>query len=85
MRSFVPDLAAIARLGPVGLVVTGQEAEGAKADFVSRYFAPGAGIPEDPVTGSIHATLVPIGLAGWAATSSWPIRRRHAADGSTAN
>lgn len=59
VRGFVPDLAAIARLGPVGLVVTGQESEGGKADFVSRYFAPGAGIPEDPVTGSIHATLVP--------------------------
>lgn len=59
VRSFVPDLAVISRLGPVGLVVTGQEAEGAKADFVSRYFAPGAGIPEDSVTGSIHATLVP--------------------------
>ncbi|WP_347369224.1 PhzF family phenazine biosynthesis protein [Ensifer sp. Root142] len=63
VRGFVPDLAAIANLGPVGLVVTGQEAEGAKADFVSRYFAPGAGIPEDPVTGSIHATLVPYWVA----------------------
>ena len=59
VRSFNPDLAVIARLGPVGLAVTGQEADGARADFVSRYFAPGAGIPEDPVTGSIHATLVP--------------------------
>ncbi|RJT16849.1 PhzF family phenazine biosynthesis protein, partial [Mesorhizobium waimense] len=36
-----------------------RHAESAKAHFVSRYFAPGAGIPEDPVTGSIHATLVP--------------------------
>ncbi|MCI1001848.1 PhzF family phenazine biosynthesis protein [Ochrobactrum sp. C6C9] len=59
VRSFVPDLAAIALLGPVGLVVTGQETDDAKPDFVSRYFVPGAGIPEDPVTGSIHATLVP--------------------------
>lgn len=59
VRRFIPELAAIARLGPVGLVVTGQEASGQRADFVSRYFAPGAGIPEDPVTGSIHATLVP--------------------------
>ena len=32
-------------------------------DFVSRYFAPDAGIPEDPVTGSAHCTLVPY----WAA------------------
>lgn len=59
VRGFVPDLAAIALLGPVGLVVTGREAKGARADFVSRHFAPGAGIPEDSVTGSIHATLVP--------------------------
>lgn len=63
VRSFVPDLSAISRLGSVGLVVTAQEAAGEKAHFVSRYFAPGAGIPEDPVTGSIHATLVPY----WAA------------------
>jgi predicted PhzF superfamily epimerase YddE/YHI9 len=59
VREFVPDLGAIARLGPVGMVVTGPETGNAPADFVSRYFAPGAGIPEDPVTGSIHATLVP--------------------------
>ncbi|WP_273795090.1 PhzF family phenazine biosynthesis protein [Brucella intermedia] len=59
VRNFIPDLPAIARLGPVGLVITGQEEESATAHFVSRYFAPGAGIPEDPVTGSIHATLVP--------------------------
>lgn len=56
VRAFVPDLAQIAKLGPVGLVVT---AKGTVYDFVARYFAPGAGIPEDPVTGSIHATLVP--------------------------
>lgn len=59
VRTYIPDLSAIARLGSVGLAVTGQETSGGLADFVSRYFAPGAGIPEDPVTGSIHATLVP--------------------------
>lgn len=59
VRRFVPDLPAIAKLGSVGLVVTGAETGEARADFASRYFAPGAGIPEDPVTGSIHATLVP--------------------------
>ena len=63
VRAFVPDLARIARLGTQGLVVTGQGDGLSGADFVSRYFAPGAGIPEDPVTGSIHATLVPY----WAA------------------
>ena len=34
-------------------------AKGDKVDFVSRFFAPNAGIPEDPVTGSAHCTLVP--------------------------
>lgn len=56
VRAFVPDLPKIAELGAQGLVITGK---GRAHDFVSRYFAPGAGIPEDPVTGSIHATLVP--------------------------
>lgn len=59
VRGFVPDLLRIVRLGPVGLVVTGRGDGASGAAFVSRYFAPGAGIPEDPVTGSIHATLVP--------------------------
>jgi len=34
-------------------------AKGDEVDFVSRFFAPNAGIPEDPVTGSAHCTLVP--------------------------
>lgn len=59
VRAFRPNLPDLARLGRVGLVVTGRAASGEGMDFVSRYFAPGAGIDEDPVTGSIHATLVP--------------------------
>ena len=39
-----------------GLIVT---APGESCDFVSRYFAPRAGIPEDPVTGSAHCVLAP--------------------------
>lgn len=34
-------------------------APGRKVDFVSRFFAPGAGIDEDPVTGSAHSQLIP--------------------------
>jgi predicted PhzF superfamily epimerase YddE/YHI9 len=56
VRSFVPDLHRIEAFHPLGVVIT---ARGQAHDFVSRYFVPGAGIPEDPVTGSIHATLVP--------------------------
>lgn len=59
VRRFIPNLDLIKKAGRVGLVITGKEDESAKADFVSRYFAPTAGIPEDPVTGSIHTTLVP--------------------------
>ena len=59
VRAFVPDLPKVSLLGPVGLVVTGKGNGTSGASFVSRYFAPGAGIPEGPVTGSIHATLVP--------------------------
>lgn len=58
VRAYRPDLHVLSELGSVGVVVTGQGVN-SQYDFVSRYFAPGSGIPEDPVTGSIHATLVP--------------------------
>lgn len=58
VRAFLPDLQILAKLGLTGLVITAK-ASNSDYDFVSRYFVPGAGIPEDPVTGSIHATLVP--------------------------
>jgi PhzF family phenazine biosynthesis protein len=51
-----PDLAAVAKLPGLGLLVT---APGEQHDFVSRYFAPAIGINEDPVTGSTHCILVP--------------------------
>ncbi len=51
-----PSLAKVARLSPQGVAVT---APGKECDFVSRYFAPKAGIPEDPVTGSTHCVLIP--------------------------
>ena len=56
VRAFSPDLAALSGTYDMDLCVT---AKGDEVDFVSRYFAPRAGIPEDPVTGSTHATLVP--------------------------
>ena len=51
-----PDLAAVAALDTFAVIVS---APGNNCDFVSRFFAPGAGIPEDPVTGSAHCTLIP--------------------------
>lgn len=55
VRELAPDLPAITRLGVAGVVVTalGQ----GPFDFVSRYFAPAKGIPEDPVTGGAHCAL----------------------------
>jgi PhzF family phenazine biosynthesis protein len=50
------DQLAISALGRRGVIVT---AEGKDVDFVSRFFAPALGIPEDPVTGSAHTTLTP--------------------------
>jgi PhzF family phenazine biosynthesis protein len=57
VRSLTPDLALIARLDRSGLIVTA--AGDQDYDFVSRYFAPAKGIPEDPVTGAAHCMLVP--------------------------
>jgi predicted PhzF superfamily epimerase YddE/YHI9 len=58
VREFVPDLGAIKRLGTRGLIITAPgDREG--FDCVSRFFAPGAGIAEDPATGSAHCTLAP--------------------------
>ena len=55
VRALAPDMAGIARLDRPGVIVTAAPA--APFDFVSRYFAPAKGIPEDPVTGAAHCTL----------------------------
>lgn len=57
VRALSPDLAAIARLDRSGVIVTAPGE--AKYDFVSRYFAPAKGIPEDPVTDGAHCMLTP--------------------------
>jgi PhzF family phenazine biosynthesis protein len=66
VRGLRPDLAAIERVcssatdgrGNVG--VSALAAPGAPYDVVSRFFAPGSGIPEDPTTGSLHCILAPL-------------------------
>lgn len=50
-----PDMAVLARVGRCVIAT----APGQEVDFVSRFFAPAVGIPEDPVTGSAHCTLTP--------------------------
>lgn len=56
IRSIRPDYALLAQLDLRGVIVS---APGKTVDFVSRFFAPKYGIPEDPVTGSAHCTLAP--------------------------
>ena len=51
-----PDHSALAKIDTLGVIVT---APGKGVDFVSRFFAPAAGVPEDPVTGSAHCNLIP--------------------------
>ncbi|HKB26859.1 MAG TPA: PhzF family phenazine biosynthesis protein, partial [Methylomirabilota bacterium] len=58
VRTLAPDHAALARLPVRGVMVTSR-ADTPGFDFVSRFFAPGSGIPEDPATGSSHCTLGP--------------------------
>ncbi|MEN8175316.1 MAG: PhzF family phenazine biosynthesis protein [Pseudomonadota bacterium] len=56
IRALAPDLDRLRTLDRRGVVVT---APGDEVDFVSRFFAPKYGIPEDPVTGSAHCELAP--------------------------
>jgi len=61
VRALTPDMVKVAALDYLGVIAT---AKGDDCDFVSRFFAPKHGIPEDPVTGSAHCTLIPY----WAET-----------------
>jgi predicted PhzF superfamily epimerase YddE/YHI9 len=60
LRGLRPDFAAMKALNVFGVLAT---APGSATDFTSRCFFPSAGVPEDPVTGSAHCTLIPY----WAA------------------
>jgi PhzF family phenazine biosynthesis protein len=61
VRSLKPDFTLLGQLDEKVIVT----APGKDCDFVSRFFAPTAGVPEDPVTGSAHCTLIPY----WSARS----------------
>lgn len=58
LRALAPDFGALRALGNLSVIATAR-AESAELDFVSRFFAPGAGIDEDPVTGAAHCALAP--------------------------
>ena len=56
VRALRPKMDALMDIDRFAVIVT---APGKNADFVSRFFAPSKGIPEDPVTGRAHCTLIP--------------------------
>ena len=56
VRAIEPDMTKLMAFKYLGVIVT---APGDEVDFVSRFFAPNHGIPEDPVTGSAHCELIP--------------------------
>ena len=58
VKAVRPDLRGLVTLGVRGVIVTARSAS-PERDFVSRFFAPGVGVDEDPVTGSAHCALAP--------------------------
>ena len=70
-----PDHFALAKIDSLGIIVT---APGKDVDFVSRFFAPAAGVPEDPVTGSAHCNLIPYwaGKLGKNTLHAWQVSAR---------
>ena len=58
VRALQPDFTRLRSLPVRGVMVTARSSDGG-CDFVSRFFAPGSGVDEDPVTGSAHCCLAP--------------------------
>ena len=82
VRGLEPDFGALAKLPVRGVIVTAA-ADVVGFDFVSRFFAPSVGVPEDPVTGSAHCTLGPFWGArlGKTRLRGWQASRRGGAVG----
>lgn len=58
IHALQPDMAGLSAIDRFAVIVTAPSSTSG-ADFVSRFFAPAQGVPEDPVTGSAHCTLIP--------------------------
>jgi predicted PhzF superfamily epimerase YddE/YHI9 len=71
-----PDIVALGKVDCWAAIVTAPGDD--NLDFVSRFFAPAQGVPEDPVTGSAHCTLVPYWAArlGKTELEAWQLSRR---------
>ena len=59
VRRMNPDFSRLRTLPLAKVIVTSRADQGSPFDFVSRFFAPGLGIDEDPVTGAAHCCLAP--------------------------
>jgi PhzF family phenazine biosynthesis protein len=85
VRGLAPDFTGLAKVEARGVIVTSRAAS-SDYDYVSRFFAPAAGVNEDPVTGSAHVCLAPywsakLGrpeLVGYQASPRGGIVRTHA-------
>jgi predicted PhzF superfamily epimerase YddE/YHI9 len=77
VRELAPDVGALAGFPVRGVIVTAAS-DVPGHDFVSRFYAPASGVPEDPVTGSAHCTLGPYWAArlGRASLRGWQASRR---------
>ena len=81
LRGLTPDIAALhavsrdATLGRGNVIVTAEADAVSPYEVVSRFFAPGSGVPEDPTTGSAHTILIPY----WAERLGRPVLRYHQA------
>jgi PhzF family phenazine biosynthesis protein len=79
IRGLKPDMVALGELKTLGIIVTAKASTDG-VDFVSRFFAPSVdvGVPEDPVTGSAHCTLIPFwaGRLGKTAMRALQVSRR---------
>jgi len=79
VKAAAPDFTKLKKISTRGVMITARSAD-AKYDFVSRFFAPGAGIDEDPATGSAHCCLAPFwhGRLGKTAFVTRQLSRRSA-------
>ncbi|VTS01802.1 PhzF family phenazine biosynthesis protein [Tuwongella immobilis] len=57
VRAIQPEFSILEQIPTRGIIITARANAGSRYDFVSRFFAPGAGVDEDPVTGSAHCSL----------------------------
>jgi len=78
VRKLKPDFGRLRTLDRLGVIVT---APGNGCDFVSRFFAPSVGVPEDPVTGSAHCTLAPYWAERLGVGGAWMEARQLSARG----